>query len=381
MTKTLATTPVRAAVATLALAALGGCGALDSMMSGDKIDYRSTANKTAPLEVPPDLTALTRDGRYAPQGGSVSAAALQQGPRTLPVNATATVAVQQVGDIRVERVGDERWLVTSMTPEQLYPRVKQFWIERGFNIASEIPEAGVMETDWAENRAKLPQDVIRNTLGRVLDSLYDTGTRDKFRTRLERTATGTEIYISHRGLEEVYVGKDRDGSTAWTGRPSDPTLEVEFLTRLMVSLGTKEEAARTAVAGATPTDTGTPKARARTDQAGAALQVEDGLDRAWRRVGLALDRGGFTVEDRDRAQGLYFVRYVDAKQAAKDEPNFFSRLFGAKDDAASALNRYRISVKPEGTGTMVTVLNNQGQPDKGANAQKIVSLLVDELKM
>lgn len=383
VTKTFATTPVRAAaLAALAAASLSGCGMLESVVSGDKVDYRSGANKTAPLEVPPDLSAIARDPRYLPQAGTVSAAAMQQ-PVARPANATGeSVALQQLGDMRIVRAGDERWLVTSATPEQLWPKVRQFWVDRGFTIETENAEAGVIETGWAENRAKLPQDMIRSTLGKVLDGLYDTGTRDKFRTRLERGPNGTEVYISHRGLEEVFVGRDRDGTTAWTARPSEPALEAEMLARLMVSLGVKEDTARATVAAATPANpNAAPKARERTDQAGAALQVDDGFDRAWRRVGLALDRGGFTVEDRDRAQGIYFVRYVDAKQAAKDEPGFFSKLFGSKDNNASALNRYRIAVKADGTGTLVTVLNNQGQPDKGANAQRIVSLLVDELKL
>jgi outer membrane protein assembly factor BamC len=116
-------------------------------------------------------------------------------------------------------------------------------------------------------------------------------------------------------------------------------------------------------------------------QPGAALQVDDGLERAWRRIGLALDRGGFTVEDRDRNQGLYYVRFVDTKEAAKDEPNFFTRWFTSDDPAKKALNRYRIQVKADGAKTLVSVLNYQGQPDNSANAQKIVTLLADELKL
>lgn len=153
----------------------------------------------------------------------------------------------------------------------------------------------------------------------------------------------------------------------------------------MVSLGVREDAARAAAAAPAGSASATataaaPKARVVEGQPGATLQVDDNADRAWRRVGLALDRGGFTVEDRDRGQGLYFVRFVDAKEAAKEEPNFFSRLFGASSDPSKVLNRYRILVKPEGNGTLVSVQDNQGQPDKSANAQKIVNLLLDELK-
>jgi outer membrane protein assembly factor BamC len=381
--------PVPATALVLALS-LAGCSSLENTLGGDKIDYKSSAAKTAPLEVPPDLTQLARDNRYQPQSGIVSASSFQN-PAATPAagaaSAAQTVVPQQVGDVRIERQGNTRWLVTSQTPEQLWPQLRAFWTERGFNIALDSPEAGVMETDWAENRANLPQDIIRRTIGKVFESIYDTGLRDKYRTRLERTPQGTEIYVSHRGMEEVLTGQAKDNTT-WRQRPSDPGLEAEMLQRLMVKLGAKEQEARTAVAAATPASgaaapaqpAGPARARVLSGQPAAALQVDEPFDRAWRRVGLALDRTGFTVEDRDRANGVYYVRYADPKMAGKDEPGFFSRLFGG-EKGSGAPQRYRIEVK-RGTGeqTTVSVLNSQGTPDNGEVAQQIVSLLVDDLK-
>jgi outer membrane protein assembly factor BamC len=378
-TPPFATSPLCAAALTLALA-LSGCSMIESAMPGDHLDYRSGASKTPSLEVPPDLTPLAKDGRYQPQSGSVSASALAAGGTRAPTaTAVSTVALQQAGDIRLERSGAQRWLVSTQTPEQLWPRTRQFWLDRGFVIATESAEAGTLETEWAENRAKLPNDIVRRTLGTVVENLFSTGERDRFLMRLQRNGEATEIYVTHRGLEEVLVGRQADGSVQWVNRPADSQLEQEMLARLMVSLGAKDEVVRAAVAGTA--DTVASKARMASGQPGAALEVDDALDRAWRRIGLALDRGGFTVEDRDRGQGLYFVRYVDAKEAAKDGPGFFARLLGSKDDAAKALNRYRIQVKPAGSGTLVSVLNYQGEPDNSANAKKIVSLLVDELKL
>jgi outer membrane protein assembly factor BamC len=385
--------------ATLAvLLGLSACSALQNTLSGDKLDYRSQATKTNTLDVPPDLTQLSRESRFQTQGGgTVSATAFQTGAAApgapgAPGASTATptttaalgtpataVAPQVLGDMRIERSGNQRWLVTGLSPEQLWPQLRGFWEERGFTIASENAEAGVIETEWAENRAKVPTDVIRNTIGRVLDSLYSTGERDKFRTRIERTATGSEVYISHRGLEEVFVGSQKD-RTMWTARPSDPSLEAEFLSRLMVKLGAKEEVARATVAAATPAQ---QPARARTlsGQPGAALQVDEPFDRAWRRVGVALDRSGFTVEDRDRTNGVYFVRYVDPKDVGKEEPGFLKRLFGGgKGEGPTGPNRYRIAVKGEASNTTVSVQNSQGGPEAGEIGQRIVALLVEDLK-
>jgi outer membrane protein assembly factor BamC len=371
-----------AVCAVAALAALAGCSSVESFLSGDKIDYRSQSSKVAALDVPPDLTQLARDSRYQPQAAVVSASDLQQQPAAgaaaVPAagaSAPALVALNTATDMRIERDGNQRWLFTTMTPEQLWPQIRAFWTERGFNLVLDDAQAGVMETDWAENRAKIPQDGIRRLIGGLFDSLYSTGERDRFRTRVERVAGGTEVAITHRGVEEVLQGQTRENTT-WTNRPSDPQLEAEMLVRLMVKLGIKEDTARTQVVNAPVV---AARARVLGGQPGAALEFDESFDRAWRRIGLALDRTGFTVEDRDRSGGLYFVRYVDPKYANREEPNFFSKLFGGNKDQAN-LQRYRIALKAAGDKTQVAVLTAQGTPEGGETGQRIVSLLVDELK-
>lgn len=369
-------------VALAALAALAGCSSVENFLSGDKLDYKSQSGKVATLDVPPDLTQLARDSRYQPQASTVSASELQQRQASAPLpaasaaSAAATVAVSTLPDMHIERDGDRRWLFTKMAPEQLWPQLRAFWTERGFNLVVDDPQTGVMETDWAENRAKIPTDGLRRLLGGLLDSLYDTGERDRFRTRVERVAGGTEIAISHRGAVEVVQGPLKD-STTWTNRPNDPQLEAEMLVRLMVKLGGKSEATGTQVAAAK--DASPPRAREVTGSPGAVLEFDESFDKAWRRVGLALDRSGFTVEDRDRAAGVYFVRYIDPKYAGREEPGFFSKLFGAGKTEGTP-QRYRIVVKRDGEKTQVAVQTSQGSPDSGAPGKQIVALLVNELK-
>lgn len=363
-----------------ATAGLAACSTFESMLSSDKVDYRSTVkSQSKNLEVPPDLSQLARDTRYQVPGGVVSAAA-GAGAAPASTGTVGTVAPNAIGQMRVEREGSQRWLVVPMTPEQLWPQLRSFWQERGFTLAQDSAEAGVMETDWAENRAKLPKDLIRNLLGRVIDSAFDTSERDRFRTRVERGASGTEVYISHRGLQEVYSTAQRD-QTVWQSRPADPELEAEFLTRLMVRLGAKDEVARPAVAATTAAaaaPAAAPRARLLPAGAAAALEIDETFDRAWRRLGQALDRTGFSVEDRDRAAGLYFVRYVDPKDADKGDPNLFQRLFGSSTQGGPI--RYRISVKTDGGKTRVSVLNSNGLADNSENAKRIVAQLVTELK-
>ena len=382
MSRSLPLVSLRGLVLAATLSSLFGCTVVGDALSGDKIDYRSRGEKTAGLDVPPDLTQLTRDSRYQQTQGTAVSAASYQAAATAAAPAAAasvplTIAPQAVGNMRIERLGNERWLSSSLTPEQLWPQLQAFWKERGFRLSTDEPKAGVMETDWAENRAKLPQDFVRSSIGKVLDGLYSTGERDKFRTRIERNGTGSEIYITHRGMIEVVTGQGRD-STIWQPRPTEPQLEGEFLSRLMLKLGAQEEAAK--AAGISPAAAGAPaRARIVEGQAAAALQVDDGFDRAWRRVGVALDRSGFTVEDRDRTQGLYFVRYVDPAKMGKEEPGFFAKLFGLdKKDGGPA--KYRVSVKSAGERSVVSVLDGQGAPENSEAGKRIAATLLEELK-
>ena len=375
---------LRLATPLLALTlALAGCSSLDGLMSGDKVDYRTRAAKTEPLDVPPDLTQLARDGRYQPQSGVVSASTLKQGGAAAAPAATTVVAPTTVADMRIERQGNSRWLVSSLPPETLYPLLRSFWLERGFTLAEDNPQIGVMETSWAENRAKIPMDIVRSTLGRVFDNLYSTSERDRFRTRVERTGSGanagSEVYISHRGMQEIYTNERKD-QTVWQPRPTDPGLEAEFLSRLMVKLGAKDDTARASVAAATPAPAKARAATATTSAASSAtMELDEGFERAWRQVGLALDRSGFTVEDRDRAAGLYFVRYIDPRFAGKEEPNFFMKFFSSDKDNSRA-QRYRVLVKAAGTKSQVSVQNSEGAADSGDVAKQIIARLTDELR-
>ncbi len=253
--------------------------------------------------------------------------------------------------------------------------MRDFWQESGFVLTIDQANLGIMETDWAENRAKIPQDFIRNSVGRLLDSFYSSGERDRFRTRLERNANGsTEIFISHRGMQEVYTSTSKE-ATVWQPRNPDPELEAEFLRRLMVKLGVPQEQATRTVAAPSQAR---QLARVANVNNAPVVQIDEGFDRAWRRVGLALDRSGFTVEDRDRAQGTYFVRYVPPNPDKKEQ-GFFARIFNRGDTAQAPL-KFRITVRSQGEATTVSVLDEKGAADRTANAQKITQLIADDIK-
>lgn len=363
--------------------ALGACSS--NMLESPKIDYKSASKREQnPLEIPPDLTTPTRDDRYvvpdvAPKGTATYSA--YSTDRAQP-QATNTDVLPAADKMRIERSGTQRWLVVQgTTPDKVWPIVKEFWLETGFILVIDRPDLGVMETDWAEDRAKIPQDIIRSTIGKVLDNLYSTPERDKFRTRLEagKEPDSVEIYISHRGMMEIYPNEAKD-RTVWQPRPADPELEAEMLRRLMVRLGAQEERAKQALV-AQPVE-----ARAKLEQAGdgrVALLVNESFDRSWRRVGLALDRIGFAVEDRDRAKGLYYVRYIDPEKDndSKKNDGFLSKLLFWRDDKKiESSDQYRIYVKAESNTSTVTVLSKEGGEDRSATAKRILQLLQEQLK-
>ncbi|OWQ85020.1 hypothetical protein CDN98_18015 [Roseateles terrae] len=381
LSDTCASTPVRLACL-VAVASLAACSSLDSMTTGDKVDYKTQAKQTTGLDVPPDLTQLPRDTR--PAGGTVSAAQLASQPTNAQRSSGAVssaVALSKAGDAEFQRLGNSRWVHSSLTPEELWPQLKAFWVERGLQVETEDPAVGVMETNWAENRAKLPLDFIRKSIGTLLDSVYSTGERDKYRTRVERNPNGgTDIYIAHRGMVEVYTNTQKD-DTAWQPRPSDPELESIMLSRLLLKLGGKEDAAQAVATAqqqpqAPETRPGAvPRSLADVPN---SIALNEGFDRAWRRVGQSLDRHGFTIEDRDRKQGLFFLRYADPNQAGKDEPGFWSRLFGS--DKASTSVRYRVAVQSEGERSTVLILDDKGQQQTNEMAKRILQLLMEDLR-
>jgi outer membrane protein assembly factor BamC len=357
---------------------LAGC----SFTGGKSTDYRSQGGKIPSLEVPPDLTSPVADDRFViPDAKTTTFSTYNRERSNAPV--TGTAVLPKVENARIERAGEQRWLVVKATPDKLWPVVREFWTETGFVLKREAPEAGIMETDWAENRAKIPQDIVRNTVGRFLDGLYETGYRDKFRTRLEPglEAGTTEVYISHRGVEEVYTNPDKN-STGWQPRPADKDLEAEMLTKLMVKFGYGTSPAVTAATAAATSTAALVKTVSYDKDKGGPLKVNEPFDRAWRRVGLALDRVGFTVEDRDRSKGLFFVRYIDPDADAKSgkEKGFLDKLaFWRKDDPASR-PQYRISVAESAGASEVQVQGADGKPDNSATAKRILSLLLEQLK-
>jgi outer membrane protein assembly factor BamC len=366
---------------------IAGCSTTDPVAKADFKSVVAPVNETDKLEVPPDLTVPQQQNKYSIPGNGVALAsqnaAAPATPATAGAKPAAAAAVATTPDtVKMVRAGSQRWVtVDNKSAAELWPQLKAFWQDNGFVIADDEPDVGIMETEWAENRAKLPNDGLRKLMESVgIGSIYSTGERDKFRIRLEKGEHGTEVYFSHRGMVEVYIDQYKN-QTMWQPRPSDPDLEAVMLARFMQRLGVSDEQASAAVK-----QTAIPKAEAKAPIVNGTLAIGDSFDRAWRRVGLALDRIGLVVTDRDRSQGLYYVK--PAKNEV-DKPNessggFWSSLAfwksADKSGAKPADVDARIQVKETTPGhTEITVLDKQGQPLVDAFSRGTLDKLHSEL--
>jgi len=331
------------------------------------------------LSYPPDLITAQADRRYIVQDGTATMS--EYNAAVKKSSQMRSNVMTGIPGMRIARDGERRWLVVEKPAPELYPQVKDFWQENGFLLVVDSPSTGIMETDWAENRAKIAQDWIRSVVGGALDSIYDTGERDKYKTRLEVSKPGeTEIYITQRGAIEKCT-TDTTGScisTIWTSRPNDPELEAAFLARLMERLGMTQEQAKAMVAA--PLGPKTPKAKfVQEGNNQGYIELSAGFDRSWRDVGLALDRSNFTVEDRNRSTGVYYVRYVNPKDLG-DTKGFFSNLFSSKDESGMKAKKYQVVIKSTGENSVnVYVQNAEGKPENTPAGFQLLTLLTEQL--
>lgn len=356
---------------------LTACNTMEKMFPDRKADYK-TSQSAPSLEVPPDLNASKSDDSLAvPNAGGDDAATLSTYNQTsaAPQGASGPAVLPAQDKIHVERDGDKRWLVIQADSGAVWNKMREFWLQNGFLIKREDPRIGILETDWAENRADIPMDPVRKVLSKALDSLYSAPTRDMFRVRLEPGSKPgtTELYLTHRGMKEVVYDK----STVWEVRPSDPELESEMLNRLMVYMGVQAEQAKQALHSAEA-----PPARAQLTRAAdgsAALDVEEDISRTWRRTGMALDRVGFSVEDRDRSKGVYYVNYDDPLKDTKIKGLLSKLAFWHKDKVDEG-DKYQIALASQGASTRITVLDKDGKPVTNETGTRILTLLQEQLK-
>ncbi len=355
---------LRTSVSLVALLSVVACS---SLQSDKRVDYRAGTAQAPRLELPPDLTAPEVDELYKVPQGEGTATYSEYSKTGIAPGKGVSKVLPAVPGVRLERDGSRRWLVVNEQPDKIWPIIKTFWLEQGLTIGSEQPAAGVMESDWAENRAKKSKSSTRNALGNLFDTITLTGEKDKYVTRLERGKDGktTEVYITHRGIEEA--GTDEHDKPVWRPRPSDPELEAIMLQKMMVQFGAGEAQAKTALASkgdvkpaASAVSTAEPAGSAslrELDGGNIVIAVSDRFDRSWRRAGLAIEGAGLAVEDKDREKGIYYLQPLKIQSGWLDKLKFWKQ--SDKPDMG-----YRVYVKDGGASCDISVLDPQGENSK-----------------
>ncbi len=371
---------------------LAACGTtrVDDVLPDKSVEYKREKQAERNLEIPPDLTSdRINDRMSVPDSfGGVSTSyseyltdrqlrGADQGVRQV---ASGSV-LPPIRDIEVRRDGDAHWLVIDAPVEEVWQRVVDYWQDNGILMLEQDPTVGIMRTAWIENRAEIARDFVTDTIRKVFDGFYEAGTRDQYRLRFERTASGgTEIYLTHFGMVEEVIEASTGGveNTVWAPRPRDPGLEVEMLRRLMVYLGAADERARAQLA-ARGGDT-QPRSQLVNSDNGTQLLIDDSFNRSWRLVGLALDRVGFAVEDRDRSSGTYYVRYNDPSKEDADKGLLSKLAFWSDDADVDRVSRYQVRVTTRVDQTLVTVADEQGNIQTSPTAIRILTLLHEQIR-
>jgi len=407
---------------------LNGCENIPFVERVTAPDYKATG-RSRPLEVPPDLTSATTNDAYAIPG-STSYSDFKNGQQQ--DNGQPKILPNPEG-MKIVKAGAQRWLVVNAPAEKIWPLIRDFWIDMGFAVKKENPEVGVMETEWIKEGDLMTND-NKGTLDKFdawLDSLASgTANRKKFRTRLERGLQDgtTEIYMTHRSVDTapddgkekirtpygvVDMGYKNDSKSKEDSKVDSRSdeLDAELLRRLMVKLGLADKRAKEIIAAPISQKRAEIKKEA---DGSSSVEIQDPFDRAWRRVGLALDIIGFVIEDKDRSNGIYFVKYADVdiddspkkKKGVIDSLMFWSdddkkdkqtkdtsqtkekplseRLKfwgGSEKEKTNPEKQYRIKIiSIDNGGSQVVIEYQDGKKNTSSTANRIISLLYEQLK-
>jgi outer membrane protein assembly factor BamC len=407
---------------------LNGCENIPFVERVTAPDYKATG-RSRPLEVPPDLTSATTNDAYAIPG-STSYSDFKNGQQQ--DNGQPKILPNPEG-MKIVKAGAQRWLVVNAPAEKIWPLIRDFWIDMGFAVKKENPEVGVMETEWIKEGDLMTND-NKGALDKFdawLDSLASgTANRKKFRTRLERGLQDgtTEIYMTHRSVDTapddgkekirtpygvVDMGYKNDSKSKEDSKVDSRSdeLDAELLRRLMLKLGLADKRAKEIIAAPISQKRAEIKKEA---DGSSSVEIQDPFDRAWRRVGLALDIIGFVIEDKDRSNGIYFVKYADVdiddspkkKKGVLDSLMFWSdddkkdkqakdtsqtkekplserlKFWGGSDkEKTNPEKQYRIKIiSIDNGGSQVVIEYQDGKKNTSSTANRIISLLYDQLK-
>lgn len=370
--------------------ALNGCESLGlgKELPDQRLAYKRQREAAENLEIPPDLLAGSfEDALEIPGGERAATFSEYAGSRAQrqQVAAQGGEVLPSFQGVELKRRGDDRWLEVQAPPQAVWPRLVAFWREQGILLVEQNPKVGLMRTDWLENRAEIRKDFITRMVSKIAEGLYSTATRDQYTLRIEEGLKPgtTEIRLTHRGMSERLIegGLGDSSRTIWEPSGSDREKEAEMLRRLMVYLGappSKAEGPGTEVAAAQVVGA---NSRLISENGVPVILIPQPFRNSWRLIGIALDRAGFAVEDRDQSQGIYYVRYAGRETSAEaPKPGLISRLAFWRKPKVDPVKQYQVKVSGNEQESRVTVLAADGSPDTSAEGQRILGLIQEQLR-
>ena len=353
--------------------ALSGCSSIP-FFDGSS-DYESLVKKNKPkkLEMPPDLITPAKDRKFSIPSSGSTMSEFESFTKQNSSGSGQENILPSVEGMKIRSYGNHRVLIVEKPVEYLWPILRTFWLDSGFIIARENPQIGLIETDWFEDRKNLPQGFIRGVLGKVFDNIYDTGERDRYKMRLERISDNeTEISVAHRGLIEVVADRP-DGTISWAIKPTDRKLEEDYLKKIMIALGANEQRAGKLIKDKDASS----EVLFNSDDSATYIEIFEDFDRSWRRVGMAIDRLEFSVEDRVRSEGTYYIKYRDPTIGTKKK-GFLSKLFSF-GNSPEKIQIYKVQVNSNDKSTKVFVTDQQGNSNS-PTTKSITTILFGQLK-
>ncbi|WP_419653429.1 outer membrane protein assembly factor BamC, partial [Thiolapillus sp.] len=172
----------------LPLFILGGCSSngLDKVLPDKQVEYKREVIADKHLEVPPDLTSSRIENRIPGLEGGTTTYSEYSGVRKNvggSLRSMGKEVLPENPDIKVEREGEDRWLVIKAPADAVWDKLLDFWQENGILLDQQDPTIGVMETTWLENKANVSSGFITDFIQGFFEGAYDAGIRDRFRIR------------------------------------------------------------------------------------------------------------------------------------------------------------------------------------------------------
>ncbi|HEB85743.1 MAG TPA: outer membrane protein assembly factor BamC [Gammaproteobacteria bacterium] len=313
-------------------------------------DYNVQNENGKPLEVPPGLVLPRGDESLKIPSIAAEQTSIASYEKKGTVKNRDGSSGTATAGVRMRRDGAVRWLEFDAPADKVWSKLESFFKSLGFKIVHEDKKLGMMETDWQENRVKLPSDWFSV----IFNSFSSAGLKDRYIARLEQDGDKTLLFITHQGLREKHIEDDTSDAddTYWEYRKSDPGLEREMLMRFLIFQGIKKNTAK-----AITTKKEISHAKLVEEKGNLYLNVTETFPRTWRRVGLAMDRMGIHVDDRNRSAGVYYFS-LNKDFRNQEDKNWFEGIFG--NDVVGDNNAFILKLDTEDDVVQISMRRRGG---------------------